>query len=178
MNIKKRLAMKNGILVLTVAVIILSVANLVLNKDDIYAHSNGVPSFECDECHSGAEDKNIEILLKGVPESYISNKTYSLSLEINSDVISEGEYAGGFALSVSGGKLIVEDRKNTQISENYLTHTIDGSKLREWKFKWVAPAQKGVGEVEFTIMAVAANGDYSPNGDVVGVETFKVKPKK
>lgn len=170
--------MKNGILILLMTAGVLFVVSLVQDGRNIYAHSSGAPSFECDECHSGAEDKKIEILLKGVPESYIGNKTYSLSLEINSDVVSEGEYAGGFALSVSGGKLIVEDRKNTQISENYLTHTIEGSKLREWKFKWVAPAQKGAGEIEFTIMAVAANGDYSPNGDVVGVETFKIKPKK
>jgi len=167
--------MKKRILVLML-ITALFIISLLQNNYDTYAHSSGAPSFECEDCHSGGEGGSIDIMLDGLPENYVLGKTYNLKLKVNSDVTSEGEYQGGFALTTSGGKIIVEDRKNTQISENYLTHTSEGSKFREWKFKWVAPLKPN--EIEFTIMAVAANGDYSPNGDVVGVEVLKIKAKE
>ncbi|CUS96710.1 choice-of-anchor V domain-containing protein [Candidatus Chrysopegis kryptomonas] len=146
---------------------------LSFSNQEIRSHSNGAPSLECDECHSGAENEEVKILISGLPDNYIPNKRYEIKLKIESGLISEGEYQGGFGLTVSGGKVVVIDRKNTQVSEGYLTHTVDGSRLREWKFGWIAPAS---GEVEFSIMGVAANGDYSPSGDAIGVETVKIKP--
>ncbi len=146
---------------------------LSFSNQEVRSHSNGAPSLECDECHSGGEDKEVKILLSGLPTDYAPNKSYEIKIRIESDLVSEGEYQGGFALTVSDGKIVVIDRRNTQISEGYLTHTMDGSRLREWKFKWIAPSS---GEVEFSIMGVAANGDYSPSGDAIGVETVKVKP--
>ncbi len=141
------------------------------------AHTNGAPSLECDNCHFGAEDKIVEVIVEGLPKEFQPNKTYTVKISIKSDNESYGDNQGGFAVTASAGQLIVIDKVNTQLSNGFITHTNEGSKTREWKFAWKAPSKK-IEQVDISIMAVAANGDYSPNMDAVGVETLKIKLKK
>jgi len=143
----------------------------------VRAHSGGAPGFDCMDCHSGAEDKNIEINLIGVPKNYIPGKEYLINLEIKSDNESIGENQGGFAVNVSDGRLLVVDKMNTQILEGYLTHTKEGSRYRSWKFRWKAPSRV-VDEVILSVMGVASNGDFSSNMDAVGTERIKILPVK
>jgi hypothetical protein len=109
--------------------------------------------------------------LDGFPVSYTPGKTYNLTLSLSSRVKSFGEVAGGFAVKTSGGSLIDVDKLNTQISDGFLTHTKEGSVLRKWNFDWKAPSVKE--EVTMKIMGIAANGDFSPAGDKVGLAKFR-----
>lgn len=140
-----------------------------------YGHRNSAPTFECLSCHEG-EMVHDMIKIEGIPKTYVPGKTYSLKVVVVSDLQSISESKGGFALDVSAGKLKVKDKKNTQLSNGFITHTQEGSELREWSFQWTAPKEKT--DVNITVMAVAANGDYSPYGDRVGATVYSIKPSK
>ncbi|MBI5051030.1 MAG: hypothetical protein HZC11_09240 [Nitrospirae bacterium] len=136
--------------------------------------NNSAPNFECIQCHEGSG--SAEIGIKGLPKKYIPNKTYKMTLSVVSDMQSSGDNAGGFAIEASAGELKAIDKKNTQASDGILTHTKEGSALRKWTFGWKAPAQKI--PVDITVMAVAANGDFSTAGDMVGADGYSIMPGK
>lgn len=138
------------------------------------SHNNSAPNFECNTCHQG--EGSAEVKIEGLPVKYIPGKIYKMTLIIESDNQSFGDNAGGFAMEASAGELIATDNKNTQVSEGFLTHTQEGAALRKWTFGWKAPAEKK--EADLTIMAVAANGDFSPVGDVIGTNDFSITPEK
>ncbi len=82
-------------------------------------------------------------------------------------------------MEVDAGELVVIDEKNTFISttptgEKLLTHTKDGSLLREWSFEWKAP--EDATPVTFKISVIAANGDGSFNGDAYAHKEITIKP--
>ncbi|MEK6673408.1 MAG: choice-of-anchor V domain-containing protein [Nitrospirota bacterium] len=138
-------------------------------------HNNSAPSLDCAICHQGDFAPEL-VSLEGLPETYTPGKRYKLSISVNSDLKSMGDIAGGFALESSAGDILVTDGKNTQLINSILTHTQDGSELRKWNFAWKAPLEKV--DVTFTIMAVAANGDFSSTGDIVSAGSFTTKAKK
>ncbi len=139
-------------------------------------HNNSAANFECMGCHIGGSG-DAAVKIEGLPKVFTPGKLYKLTMTVNSKLKSELEVQGGFAVEVDGGELVVLDKKNTQLGDkNILTHTKEGSELRKWKFGWKAPAQKA--DVTISTMVVAANGDFSPAGDEVGVNTFSVKSKK
>jgi hypothetical protein len=141
----------------------------------VYGHRNSAPNLECISCHEGEVIQDM-VKIEGVPKSYIPGRTYKLKVIINSDLESISESKGGFAVEVTAGKLKVIDKKNTQLSNGFITHTQEGSELRKWSFEWTAPKEKI--DVGFSVMAVAANGDYSPSGDKVGAAVYSIKPAK
>jgi len=136
--------------------------------------NNSAPNFECILCHEGAGSSEINV--EGLPKKYTPGKTYKMILMVKGDVESLGDVAGGFAIEASAGELINIDKKNTQLSEGILTHTKEGSGLREWTFGWKAPSEKA--EVTLSVMAVAANGDFSVIGDLVGADGYTIMPGK
>lgn len=140
-----------------------------------YGHRNSAPTLECLSCHEGEMVQDM-VKIEGVPKSYVPGKTYSLKVVVVSDLESISECKGGFAVEASAGKLKVKDKKNTQLSNSFVTHTQEGSELRKWTFEWTAPKEKT--DVNITVMAVAANGDYSPAGDKVGATVYSIKPAK
>ena len=140
-----------------------------------YGHRNSAPNLECISCHEGEMVQDM-VKVQGLPKSYVPNKTYNLTVIITSDIESMSECKGGFAVEASAGKLIVKDKKNTQLSNGILTHTQEGSELRKWNFSWKAPSEKMGANI--TVMAVAANGDYSSAGDKVGANSYTIKPAK
>ena len=131
--------------------------------------------MECITCHEGELSAGI-VKIEGIPSSYKPGKTYTMTVRIDSALESMSESRGGFSLEVSAGKLIVKDKKNTQIADGYLTHTQEGNELRQWSFQWKAPTEES--DVTITVMAVAANGDYSPTGDIVGAVSYTIKPSR
>jgi len=145
-------------------------------REDSFAFLNSAPSFECMTCHVGAEDYVVDITIEGMPERYEPNRTYELKLVVKSDLESISDIKGGFAAQASAGELIDKDDVHTQVTESYLTHTMEGNKKREWVFGWKAPADAGE-QVEIEVMGVAANGDYSPSMDAVGFEIFRTNPR-
>ncbi|WP_333656063.1 choice-of-anchor V domain-containing protein [Dissulfurispira sp.] len=140
-----------------------------------YGHKNSAPNLECISCHEGEMVQNM-VKVQGLPKNYVPGKTYNLTVVVTSDLESMSECKGGFAIEASAGKLIVKDKKNTQLSNGILTHTQEGSELRKWNFSWKAPSEKT--DANITVMAVAANGDYSPFGDKVGAGSYIIKSTK
>lgn len=139
------------------------------------AHRNSAPNLECVSCHQGEIVDNL-VKIEGLPKAFTPGKVYNLTVTISSRLESMSESKGGFAVEASAGKLIVKDKKNTQLSDGILTHTQEGSTLRKWTFSWKAPSKKV--DTTITVMAVAANGDYSPAGDRVSADIFTIKSSK
>lgn len=140
-----------------------------------YGHRNSAPNLECISCHEGEMVQDM-VKIQGLPKSYVPGKKYNLTVIITSDLESMSECKGGFAVEASAGKLMVKDKKHTQLSNGILTHTQEGSGLRKWTFWWKAPSEKT--DASITVMAIAANGDYSPSGDKVGANSYTVKSTK
>lgn len=138
-----------------------------------YGHRNSSPNMECLNCHEGEMVSEL-VKIEGIPSSYVPGKTYTMTVVVNTDMESISESKGGFSLEASAGKLLVKDKKNTQLINGFLTHTQEGNELRKWTFQWRAPSEKT--EVVITVMAVATNGDYSPTGDKVGAMSYSIKP--
>ncbi|MEW6408625.1 MAG: choice-of-anchor V domain-containing protein [Nitrospirota bacterium] len=141
---------------------ILGAVFIVFISTDCYGSSSGgAPTAMCYECHQSPVSADIKI--EGLPKKYIPEKTYTIVITVTSSVKSEGDNKGGFSVEVSGGELVVMDEKNTQISNSFLTQTAEGVKQRKWKIGWKAPEERK--DITMGVSAIAANGDYSPNGD-------------
>ncbi len=160
----------------------------------LLAMSNGAPALECSQCHMDAKplpSKDIKVeglIYKDGKYYYEPGKVYKLKIKIvNVPNCTEAmAHCGGFALSVSAGKLKVIDPKHTFLTSvfdlglggnvEYITHTEQGSmvKSRTWTVEWVAPKKPVV--VGFRIATIVANGDASPNGDMYGVKIFSAMP--
>ncbi|HMK64545.1 MAG TPA: choice-of-anchor V domain-containing protein [Thermodesulfobacteriota bacterium] len=148
-------------------VLVVAIASLLgFSISRVYGSANSAPTMDCLSCHVGEIVPDLA-QVEGWPKAYTPGKTYEMTVLVkNGPPIEEGEAAGGFVVKVSAGQLIVSDKQNTQIIDQLLTHTQEGKKLRKWTFKWKAPTQKK--EVSLHILAMAANGDASANGDQVG----------
>lgn len=141
-----------------------------------HSFHNSAPNFECFACHQAIGEHETKLNIKGMPKAYKPGKTYELTLTVDSTLKSIGEVQGGFAVGVNAGELIVRDNMGTQLSNSILTHTVEGSEKRVWQFGWKAPRQKT--DIEIMVMAVAADGDFSPVGDATAAMVFTIKPRK
>ncbi len=139
-----------------------------------FALSNGAPDLKCAKCHKNVVG-SVDIKISGLPDRYKPGETYTIEIEILSDVRSTGFTQGGFAIEASAGELKVIDEKNTLKSGKYVTHTTEGAGKRKWKVAWQAP-DKPV-EVTISVSAIASNGDASPANDAMGLKTVKIKPE-
>lgn len=150
-----------------------------------HGFANSAPSFQCMSCHPGPMQPEM-IKLSNLPDSYRPGQTYTFTLKLDSTLESLGEQQGGFAVQASSGTMIIEDRTHTQIVDGILTHTLEGSHRRSWSFSWQAPGESGPWwqfwrrpepgpDVSITVMAVAANGDYSAIGDEIGAAGVTLK---
>lgn len=158
-----------------ITILIIALAFVFTVAGIVQSASNSAPNFECMTCHQSGIDAGM-IKIIGIPKIYVPGKTYKLTLSITSDIKSISESQGGFAIKASAGEIKASDKKNTQIAEGIFTHTIEGSRLRKWSFEWKAP--KGKEDVSIDVMAVAANGDFSPFGDKVSAYSYEIKGKK
>lgn len=175
--------MKKGLMLSGLA-IAASAALAGLHTPAAHGFANSAPSFECMSCHTGATMNPAMIKIDNLPATYKANQSYRLTLTLNSQLESMSEQQGGFALRVSAGQLVVSDSVNTQMVGDILTHTLEGSANRSWQFTWQAPEGEAGGwlrrgqpgpDVNVTIMAVAANGDFSAIGDEVGAAGLTIK---
>ncbi len=154
---------------------LLAIVALGLAASAGLSSTNSAPDGECFTCHADTADSaNIKMI--GLPKEYVPGKTYNITLSVQSRLKSMSEIKGGFSASASAGDLIVIDEKNTQKSNSFITHTIQGAQSRTWKLAWKAPKEKT--DTEIRVMAVAANGDYSPSGDAMTADIIAIKGKK
>lgn len=140
------------------------------------AYNNGAPTLQCYNCHVPVGEHQTELKVSGLPAAYEPGKTYRITVAVESSWTSTGTVQGGFAAAASAGELAVTDKANTQISDRMVTHTQAGSALRSWTFAWKAPKKKQ--DVEMTVMATAANGDFAPLGDPVAARMFTIPAKR
>lgn len=159
---------------LSIPIILALVVTLVFFVSAAYSHNNSAPNMECMSCHEGEVVPGM-VKIQGLPKSYTPGKTYKLTVVVTSALKSMGDVSGGFAVQAVGGKLAVTDMVNTQLSDDFITHTLEGSSLRKWNFAWKAPA--GREDAALSVMAVAANGDYSSIGDNTGADSYTVKAR-
>lgn len=153
----------------------LALAALGLAASAGQSSTNSAPDGECFACHANTAD-SANIKMTGIPKEYEPGKTYNITLSVHSRLKSMSEIKGGFSASASAGELIVVDKKNTQISDSFITHTIEGAQSRTWKFAWKSPKEKMPAEIR--VMAVASNGDYSPSGDAITADLVTIRPSK
>ncbi|UXD22767.1 hypothetical protein IPA_08080 [Ignicoccus pacificus DSM 13166] len=145
------------------------------------AMSNGAPALDCAQCHIGAAQHPPKFKVIGLPKYYEPGKVYNITIEITKGPPCKGGVAcGGFAVSVSGGKLIVTDPKDTFLTTDLfgheiLTHTSQGALKRKWSFAWKAPTKPK--PVIFSIAVNAVNGDGSNMGDSYGFTQVTILPK-
>jgi len=170
--IKEVLPMKRLIYILLIKAVCLMIGY----SDGLFAHSNSASSMDCFTCHRAMAGKEAVLKVSGIPKVYEPGKVYKITVTLESPLKSDGEAQGGFAVMVSAGELMVTDERNTQLSNGYLTHTLEGSRYRKWTFAWKAPVSNTV--VDMTIMAIAANGDYSPSNDAIATSVFTINPKR
>ncbi|TAN44770.1 MAG: hypothetical protein EPN22_05320 [Nitrospirae bacterium] len=139
------------------------------------SHNNSAPNMECINCHEGDMQADM-VSVQGIPKNYKPGKVYTMSVVVKSKLESLGDIKGGFALETDKGTLVVKDKKNTQLIDGFLTHTQEGSHHRKWTFSWKAPEDKS--DASISVMAVASNGDYSSQGDLVGAASYTIKSGK
>jgi hypothetical protein len=167
------------VLILTILALAVVAVGLLANFH-ARAMSNGAPALNCVQCHMGADKNPAKFVVEGLPKQYEPGKTYKITIKITQGPdCSNGVACGGFAVTVSAGQLKVVDNKHTFITklptgETIITHTKEGSKLRQWTFEWVAPSKPE--PVKLQISVLAANGDGSFNGDAYAYEEITVQP--
>ncbi|ADH86586.1 conserved hypothetical protein [Desulfurivibrio alkaliphilus AHT 2] len=153
-----------------------------------HGFANSAPSFQCMSCHPGPMQPEM-VKLRNLPENYRPGQTYTFTLELDSALESLGEQQGGFAIQASAGELVAKDQAHTQLIDGILTHTLEGSHRRSWSFSWQAPGEATAWwqfwqrpepgpDVSITVMAVAANGDYSAIGDEIGAAGFTLRSNR
>jgi len=121
-------------------------------------------------CHNTAPDPGVTLNLMNVPESYVPDTAYELTITVaGGPPLVEGmASAGGFILTVTNGTLSVPTGSDlVQVFNNELsaTHTLAGNGYRQWKVVWNAP-KAGTGDALFYLSANTVNGDGVETGNL------------
>jgi PKD repeat protein len=136
----------------------------------VYAYSQGVPEHSetgCNGgCHGQAPDQQTNVTIEGLPDQYVLEETYLLTIYVNSTSIS-GE-TGGFDLSVTAGALSTND-PNAKIEDGEATH--QNNNARSWQVIWAAPTEYG--SANFYIVGLASDGT-GPNGDGYALGSYSI----
>lgn len=117
-------------------------------------------------CH-GAKSSQSSIIIDGIEQNWIANKTYNMSIIINSSIevsADEGARLGGFRLLVSAGVIAFEDENSAQLIEGGYTHTSLGNQYRSWNFSWTAPSSND-SVVDFVVHGNAVDSNQQSSGD-------------
>ena len=111
-------------------------------------------------CHADVQLNEGMYNLEGIPQKYVPEQTYNISLQINdTNVISEEGAVryGGFLSEVSEGAY--QSNENYWIGDDgsYISHNTNSNNARNWTFQLTAPA-KGTGDAVFTMYFNVVNG--------------------
>ena len=115
-------------------------------------------------CHRTNADPAVTYSISGVPEKYKPGESYPIAIALGGQASTGVDRLGGFALSVSGGKLSAPDgAQDVQVTESgEATHTAKGNNQRQWNLKWTAPEK---GDVYFYGAVNAVNGNGANDQD-------------
>jgi hypothetical protein len=115
-------------------------------------------------CHNEVADNSVQVILDDVPFAYVAGETYTFHLQLIGGPPATGTYTAGFSMRVSLGTLASDEAQNWELDEQSLTHTEASSANadRAWVVQWTAPAEEGLGTVNFWIVGNSVNGDQIP----------------
>ena len=116
------------------------------------------------QCHTFSS--NTVIHVDGLPQRFESNMTLNITISLESSIpLVEGQHNGGFRLEYIGDGLVAPSNLSLiQELDGFLTHTENGSLLREWVIVWTTPVDNS-SVVEFRVYGNAVNGNNAPTGD-------------
>lgn len=129
------------------------------------ASPNGLGAEANEGCLCHTPDTSTSIEVAGLPESFVSNQTYNLTLIVTSSIDPvENRSQGGFRLLVDEGEIVLNNDSAVQELESGYTHTNEGSMLRTWNLVWQAPLENDTAAT-FTVHGNAVNGNNAATGD-------------
>ena len=105
----------------------------------------------------------------GIPNEYVPENTYNISLAINDTTVVSVEDAiryGGFLAEVSEGAFVTDENYWIGGEGAYISHNENSNDVRNWTFQWTAPLE-GAGDAIFIIYFNVVNGQGT-NGDQWG----------
>ena len=117
-------------------------------------------------CHMDEQLNEGMYSLNGIPNSYIPENTYNISLAIDDKNVISVEDAvryGGFVAEVSEGNFVTNDSYWVGGEGSYISHNDNSNSVRNWTFQWTSPAA-GSGDAVFIIYFNVVNGQGT-NGD-------------
>ena len=117
-------------------------------------------------CHADTQLDEGMYRLEGIPQKYVPEQTYNLSLQISdSNVVSEEDAIryGGFLSEVSEGAYQTNENYWIGGDGAYISHNANSNDVRNWTFQWTAPSE-GTGDAIFTMYFNVVNG-LGTNGD-------------
>ena len=123
-------------------------------------------------CHMDEQLNEGMYSLEGIPNSYLPEETYNITLVIYDSTVVMVEDAvryGGFLAEVTEGAFITDENYWVGGEGAYISHNDNSNDVRNWTFQWVAPTE-GSGDAVFIIYFNAVNGQGT-NGDQWGYLT-------
>ena len=144
------------------------------------------------QCHYGSAvgDPEGSLTIAGLPHRYAAGQTYAFTVTLRHPVLERGgfqiaaRFRDGALAGSSAGILKGDPGRVPTLSTStnpviaYLTHTdvatkTDTPHLARWRLAWTAPESADT-PVMLYVAANAANGDDSPFGDVVYVDSVRI----
>ena len=120
-------------------------------------------------CHMDEQLDEGMYSIVGIPNEYVPENTYNISLAINDTTVVSVENAiryGGFLAEVSEGAFVTDENYWIGGEGSYISHNENSNDVRNWTFQWTAPAE-GSGDAIFIIYFNVVNGQGT-NGDQWG----------
>jgi len=125
--------------------------------------AEGVVADGCN-CHTGEQLNEGMYSLGGIPNSYVAETTYEITLSVNDSNVDRSENDngryGGFLAVVSEGEFQSSSNYWTGDGGAYISHNMESNTVRSWVFQWTAP-DEGTGDAIFTIYFNVVNGEAS-----------------
>ncbi len=112
-------------------------------------------------CHNQTESFSVTPSIDGLPGSWEPGEEYLLNLTYEGGPARGPGARAGFDLKASAGELVAgKGSANVRVDpgSGEATHTKEGSNISSWNGIWRAPSE-GTGEVTFTLVVNAVNGD-------------------
>ena len=138
---------------------------LCLPASNVDGFPNGVGEAEggC-QCHGDSNSKT-SIVLSGLPEKFVSNTNYSLTIELSNQVVEPNPESaqGGFRIVLEGGSLFFENDTGHIIDDGW-THKESSNQQRTWNLTWTSPSDNATMS-KFILHGNAVNGNQLSDGD-------------
>lgn len=118
-----------------------------------------------------------QVEITGLPIQYVPDMVYVITVTVTGGPvpgIGGNNAEGGFNLNASAGTLApMPGPPRVEVAGSQARHTAQGNDQRSWAIEWTAPPV-GLGDVNFTVAAIAVDGDGSAVGDAWVVRTYIV----